>query len=79
MGFPVPLKEWLGNELKDMVEEIFQGMKQRNRPFINSDEVLSNFQSAGRFSRKVWSLMSLEIWHQVFHDRNSYYKSLLKR
>ncbi len=78
MGFPVPLKEWLGSELKDMVEDIFYGMKKRNRPFINSDQVLSNFQSAGRFSRKVWSLMSLEIWHQVFHDRNSYYKSLLK-
>tara|TARA_B110000495_G_C22955238_1_gene559613 strand:+ start:34 stop:612 length:579 start_codon:yes stop_codon:yes gene_type:complete len=78
MGFPVPLKEWLGNELKDLVEDIFHGMKQRNRPFINSEEVLANFQSAGRFSRKVWSLMSLEVWHQTFHDRNSYYKSLLK-
>ena len=77
MGFPVPLKEWLGNELKDMVQDIFYGMKQKNRPFINSDEVLSNFESAGRFSRKVWSLMSLEIWHQTFHDRNHYFKSLL--
>lgn len=78
MGFPVPLKEWLGNELKGLVEEVFHGMKQRNRPFINSDEVLANFQSAGRFSRKVWSLMSLEIWHQTFHDRASYFKSLIK-
>ena len=77
MGFPVPLKEWLGGELKNMVEDIFYGMKQKNRPFINADEVLSNFQSAGRFSRKVWSLMSLEIWHQTFHDRNHYFKSLL--
>jgi asparagine synthase (glutamine-hydrolysing) len=78
MGFPVPLKEWLGNELKGMAEDIFHGMKQRNRPFINSGEVLANFQSAGRFSRKVWSLMSLEIWHQTFHDQASYYKSLIK-
>ncbi|MDA1047927.1 MAG: asparagine synthase (glutamine-hydrolyzing) [Verrucomicrobia bacterium] len=78
MGFPVPLKEWLGNELNGMAEDIFHGMKQRNRPFINSGEVLANFQSAGRFSRKVWSLMSLEIWHQTFHDQASYYKSLIK-
>lgn len=78
MGFPVPLKEWFGNELKGMVEGVFDGMKQRNRPYINSDEVLANFQSAGRFSRKVWSLLSLEIWHQAFHDRASYYKSLIK-
>ncbi len=78
MGFPVPLKEWLGNELKGLVEGVFDGMKQRNRPYINSDEVLANFQSAGRFSRKVWSLLSLEIWHQTFHDQASYYKSLIK-
>ena len=78
MGFPVPLKEWLGNPLKGLVQEVFDGMKQRNRPYINSDEVLANFQSAGRFSRKVWSLLSLEIWHQTFHDRASYYKSLIK-
>ena len=78
MGFPVPLKEWLGNELKGLVQEVFDGMKHRNRPYINSDEVLANFQSAGRFSRKVWSLLSLEIWHQTFHDRASYYKSLIK-
>ena len=78
MGFPVPLKEWLGNPLKGLVQEVFDGMKQRNRPYINSDEVLANFQSAGRFSRKVWCLLSLEIWHQTFHDRASYYKSLIK-
>jgi len=78
MGFPVPLKEWLGNELKGLVEDVFEGMKQRNRPFINADEVLANFQSAGRFSRKVWSLMSLEIWHQTFHDRAAYFRSLIK-
>jgi len=78
MGFPVPLKEWLGNELKDLVEDVFHGMKQRNRPFINSEEVLANFQSAGRFSRKVWSLLSLEIWHQTFHDRASHFRSLIK-
>jgi len=78
MGFPVPLKEWLGNPLKGLVQEVFDGMKQRNRPYINSDEVLANFQSAGRFSRKVWSLLSLEIWHQTFHDRASHDKSLIK-
>ena len=78
MGFPVPLKEWLGNELKDLVEDVFHGMKQCNRPFINSEEVLANFQSAGRFSRKVWSLLSLEIWHQTFHDRASHFRALIK-
>jgi len=78
MGFPVPLKEWMGNELKDFVGDIFQGMAQKNRPYVNVQEVLKNFDQAGRFSRKVWSLLSLEIWHQAFHDRANYFRSLLK-
>jgi len=45
---------------------------------VNVQEVLKNFDQAGRFSRKVWSLLSLEIWHQAFHDRANYFRSLLK-
>jgi asparagine synthase (glutamine-hydrolysing) len=78
MGFPVPLKEWMSNELKDFAQDIFHGMSQKNRPYINAGEVLKNFESAGRFSRKVWSLLSLEIWHQTFHDQTNYFQSLLK-
>ena len=77
MGFPVPLKEWMGNELKEFVGDIFSGIGQRNRAYIRPDEVLKNFENAGRFSRKTWSLLSLEIWHQTFHDRESYFRSLM--
>ena len=52
MGFPVPLKEWMGNELKEFVGDIFSGIGQRNRAYIRPDEVLKNFENAGRFSRK---------------------------
>ena len=78
MGFPVPLKEWCSGELKGMVMDIFQGMKQRNRPYINAEAVLKNFESAGRFSRKTWGLLSLEMWHQTFHDKTGDYRALLK-
>ena len=39
--------------------------------------VLKNFETAGRFSRKTWSLLSLEIWHQTFHDRASEFREKL--
>jgi asparagine synthase (glutamine-hydrolysing) len=71
MGFPVPLKEWFADELHDFVQDIFRSRAARSRPFMNADAVLANFERAGRFSRKTWGLISLEIWHQMFHDRAS--------
>ena len=78
MGFPVPLKEWFAYELNDFVLEIVADMKTKNREFVNTDAVLKNFDEGGRFSRKVWALLSLELWQQEFHDKASEYRALLK-
>ena len=77
MGFPVPLREWFSGELNDMVQDIFHGSKTRTRDFINHDAVLKNFDQAGRFSRKTWGLLSLELWHQQFHDKAATYRRML--
>ena len=77
MGFPVPLKEWFGGEFRDFVVDTFQNVKEKHRPYINADAVLRNFDRAGRFSRKTWGLLSMELWHQVFHDRAADYRALL--
>jgi asparagine synthase (glutamine-hydrolysing) len=79
MGFPVPLKEWFTGELGDYVVDVFQNMKERHRPYIHADAVLRNFRRAGRFSRKVWGLLSLEIWHQLFHDCAAKYRAMLSQ
>jgi len=71
MGFPVPLQEWFAGELHELVQDMFRSGPARSRPFMNADAVLANFERAGRFSRKTWGLISLEIWHQMFHDRAS--------
>ena len=69
MGFPVPLKEWFSNELNDFIMDIFSTMAAKHRPYINSQEVLKNFGKEAKFSRKIWGLLSLELWHQEFHDK----------
>ena len=77
MGFPVPLKEWFGGALKDMVVDIFSTQKSRSREFFNSEAILSNFDKTERFSRKGWGLLSLELWHQLFHDRAAEYRRMV--
>ena len=76
MGFPVPLKEWFSGELHNFVMDVFHTQKNRSRPFFNSDAILSNFDKADRFSRKTWGLLSLELWHQLFHDRAAEYRRM---
>jgi asparagine synthase (glutamine-hydrolysing) len=79
MGFPVPLKEWFSGDLREMVLDIFSAQKHRSRQFFNSDVILANFENVERFSRKIWGLLSLELWHQQFHDRASEYRMLLEQ
>jgi asparagine synthase (glutamine-hydrolysing) len=78
MGFPVPLKEWFSGELRELVEDTFRSRGARQRPFLNSHAVLANLDGAGRFSRKVWGLLCLELWHQIFHDRADRYRQMFK-
>jgi len=78
MGFPVPLKEWLGGELRDLAVEVFAHGRDRGRPYLNMGAVLENFDRAGRFSRKTWGLLSLELWHQSFHDRAAEWRGMLE-
>jgi asparagine synthase (glutamine-hydrolysing) len=77
MGFPVPLKEWFNDELRDFLQDIFRSKAARQRSYMNADAVLTNFDRAGRFSRKVWGLLSLELWQQLYHDRASEYRRML--
>ena len=78
MGFPVPLKEWFDGELRDFVSDTFMTMANRNRDYINSSAVMKNLGSETRFSRKTWGLLSLELWHQQFHDKAAEWQKKMK-
>lgn len=77
MGFPVPLKEWFAGELGDLVQDTFRSRNARTRPFMHAEAVLANMNNAHRYSRKLWGLLSLELWHQMFHDRAAEYRRML--
>ena len=78
MGFPVPIKEWFNLELRDFVMDTFSSMAAKHRPYINSQAVLNNFGQEAQFSRKTWGLLSMELWHQQFHDKATEWRSQLQ-
>jgi asparagine synthase (glutamine-hydrolysing) len=78
MGFPVPLNEWLKGELKGFITEIFLSTKAKQRPYFNSEKILEGINSETQFGRKIWGLLSLELWHRNFHDQEHNFKKLIK-
>ncbi len=77
MGFPVPLNDWMQDELKDFIGDLFSTEKAKSRGYFNNDEILNGLKSESKFGRKVWGLLSLEIWHKQFYDNHYKFKQLL--
>lgn len=78
MGFPVPLNDWMKDELKDFINDIFNSEKAKNRGFINHSQLLKGLSSQNQFGRKLWGLLSLELWQQEFHDKQHHYKKMIQ-
>lgn len=76
MGFPTPLNEWVRGEAHEFVRDILSSQAALNRPIINNRQVVQGLDTEPKFGRKVWGLLSLEIWQQEFHDRSHYYRQL---
>lgn len=77
MGFPVPLTDWAKGELKNFIYGIFDSSRAKGRPYFNHEEIMKNLTNETSFGRKLWGLLSLELWHQEFHDKGSEYKKLI--
>jgi asparagine synthase (glutamine-hydrolysing) len=79
MGFPVPLNLWMNNELKDFIHDTFNVGKNNRREFFNYDSIFKSLKSETAFGRKVWGLLSLELWFQQFSDNQQQFKQLLNK
>lgn len=77
MGFPTPFSDWLTGDAREFVSDIFSSSKALQRDLINNKKVTERLDDEPRYGRKVWGLLSLEIWQQEFHDKESEYKQLI--
>ena len=68
-GFPVPYALWLRTELKQWVREILFDRRTLDRGYFKRSEIerlVSENQQTGEFSKEVFSLVTLELWHRTF-------------
>ena len=76
MGFPVPLAEWINDELRDFVLDVFSGEKASSRPYLaDGFDVGELIEHESAFGRNLWGLFSLELWQQAYHDRSAEWRA----
>jgi asparagine synthase (glutamine-hydrolysing) len=71
-GFPVPYGAWLRNGLSDAVRDILLSGRARSRGYFQKGQVerlLQFDKSEGKYSKEVFSLLVIELWHREFVDR----------
>ena len=73
MGFGVPLRKWLNNELREMLHDTLTDETARQRGLLNPQAVQSLLEEHERGRRDnslhLWGLLTLELWHRSFIDR----------
>ena len=68
MGFPVPLHLWARGRARDFFADVLLSERCRQRGLFNVPEVEKLMSSEGAFSRRLWGLLSLELWFRTFID-----------
>lgn len=71
-GFPVPYKSWIGNELHTTVGDVLNDRTTTNRGYFERGAVTNILDENGRsghYSKEVFSLLVLELWHRAFVDK----------
>ena len=73
MGFNPPLPEWINRELKPMIRELLSPAAVARRGMFRPEAVerllKEHFQGGRDNAIKIWGLLMLEVWHQMYIDR----------
>jgi asparagine synthase (glutamine-hydrolysing) len=70
-GFPVPYESWLRNELNDWVKDVLLDSRSVQRGYFDRkgiERLISDDMQQGGYSKEIFSLAMLELWHRAFLD-----------
>lgn len=69
MGFPTPINHWFKSDLREFLFDTFSSQKAKQRDYLGKIKIIDQIDSEDFYSRELWGLLSLEIWHQQFIDK----------
>jgi asparagine synthase (glutamine-hydrolysing) len=68
MGFPVPIHLWARGPARDFFHDILLSPTARTRGLLNPRTITQLMQKESAFGRRLWGLLSLELWLREFID-----------
>jgi len=72
MGFGVPVANWFRGPLKDLLRDVLLDPHTLNRGMFRPERVealiASHVAGSEENSRKLWTLLQLELWQRTFLD-----------
>ncbi|WP_106496842.1 asparagine synthase (glutamine-hydrolyzing) [Lentibacillus sp. Marseille-P4043] len=68
LGFPVPIRHWLKNELNGWAKQLIH--ESQTDHLLHKSFILelleAHCQGKGDYSRKIWTVLMFMLWHQIF-------------
>ena len=72
-GFAVPVGKWFSNELSSFVKDMLLDKKSIDRGFFSKDYIENilreHTSGADDHTHRIYALLSFEMWHRIFIDR----------
>jgi len=69
-GFSIPIKNWLKNELKPMLQEVLSPEKVKSEGFFDPEYIEKlkheHFENIENHSHRLWALMMFGIWYDNY-------------
>jgi len=70
-GFPVPYQRWFRRDLKQYVNDILLDQRTFSRGYFRKgaiEKILAINNAGAEYSKEIFSLLVLELWHRIFVD-----------
>jgi asparagine synthase (glutamine-hydrolysing) len=70
-GFPVPYESWLRNDLNSWLRDLLFSQRAMERGYFDRrgvENLFSRNSETGAYSKEIFCLVVLELWHRVFSD-----------
>jgi asparagine synthase (glutamine-hydrolysing) len=68
MGFPVPIHLWARGPARDFFHDVLLSPTARTRGLLNPRTIAHLMRKESAFGRRLWGLLSLELWLREFID-----------